>query len=301
MGALADGLASAFAPSSVLAVIAGVTLGYLVGVLPGLNRPTALAIAIPLTFYIPAVAAIAFLIGISKGSSTGGAVSAILLNTPGEASSAATCLDGYPMARGGRPRSALLVALYASVAGEFLATLLLIAIAAPLATIAIKISPVDLTAMIILALTAIAGLSGRSLLRGVISAALGVFAACIGTDVESGVPRMTLGFLELLDGVPLLAIAIGMLALSEMIVQMATPAASASGGISVMAGGAGDRLTREERRASIGATLRGTVIGSAVGILPGLGASVASFLSYASAQRASATPKRPTTPSFRRA
>ena len=120
MEAVIAGFGAALTPSNVGFVALGVLLGYVVGVLPGFNRPTALALAVPLTFYMGPVSGISFLIGISKGSATGGAVSAILLNTPGEASSAATCLDGYPLARKGRARSALLIALFASVCGDIL-------------------------------------------------------------------------------------------------------------------------------------------------------------------------------------
>src|SRR5687767_98536 len=133
MDVAVNGFLSVLTPVTLLFIAFGVALGYVIGVLPGLNRVTAIAVAIPVSFYLPAATAIAFLVGIAKGSASGGAVTAILLNTPGEPSSVATCLDGYPLARQGKGEKALKVALIASVFGDVLATLVLIGLAGPLA------------------------------------------------------------------------------------------------------------------------------------------------------------------------
>lgn len=287
---LIAGFAQALSPDSLAAVLGGVFIGYIVGVLPGLNRGTALAVTIPLTFYLSPVAAIGLLIGISKGSASGGAVTAIMINTPGEPASAATCLDGYPMARAGRARSALTIALVASVAGDMIATLVLILVAAPFAAVALRIGPMELTAIILFALTFIAGLSGGSLLKGLLSAALGMLVGCVGIDVESGETRLTFGFVELYDGVALSTVAIGMLALTEMLSQLAERSTPGHARQQVAIGA--DRVSAAEWRLVTPAILRGSAIGIAVGALPGIGASIASFLSYAATQRASKTPER---------
>ena len=214
------GFGDALAAEDVLFILLGVLLGYVIGVLPGLNRPAALAVAIPLSYYMTPLSAVAFLIGIAKpASGAGGATTAILINTPGEPNAAVTCLDGYPMAKAGKAIKALKVALYGSVFGDVVGTLALIMLAKPLADFALRIGPIEMTTIMLFALTLIAALAGNSLLRGLAAGAFGVLLATVGLDLESGTPRLTFGQVELLDGVPLLAVTIGMLALSEMIIQ----------------------------------------------------------------------------------
>ena len=291
MQAVYTGFLDALSLGGILGVVSGVFLGYLIGVLPGLNRSTALALSIPVTMYLSPVAALGFLIGTAKGSASGGAVTAILINTPGEPASAATCIDGYPMSRRGRPRSALRVAMFASFFGDIFGTLLLVGLAAPAASLALKIGPVELLAIFILALTFVSALSEGALVKGIISAALGVFIGCVGLDIESGLPRMTFGFVELYDGVPLAAVSIGMLALTEMIFQIAQPD-DESDAMQLQHAAPQDRLTGEETKNSLIAMLRGSVIGSFVGIVPGLGASIGSFMSYTMTKQASKSPER---------
>lgn len=270
-----------------LFVLAGILLGYVVGVLPGLNRPAALAMAVPLTYYMSPLAAVAFLIGIAKASGAGGATTAILINTPGEPNAAATALDGYPLARKGKAEKALKVALYASVAGDLLATLVLIVVAEPLARMALKVGPVELAALTLLALTFIAALSGRSLARGLAAGFLGVLVAMVGMDAETATPRLTFGLIELADGVPLMAITVGMLALTEMLIQAQELLAKREDGAAVEPVPSQDdrALTWPEMKSITPTTLTATGVGIIAGIIPGLGPTVASFLAYALAKR----------------
>lgn len=291
---IGQGFIDVFNLNTILWITVGVTLGYVLGALPGLGKATGVAVCIPLTFYLTPVAALGMLIGIAKGSGAGSAVSAILLNTPGEPSSAPTALDGYPLARQGKAQKALKMGLYASVLGDFFSTLALIALAAPMARYALLIGPVELCAILLFSLTFIGGLSGTSLIKGLIAAALGVFFATVGLETETFVPRLTFGLLELDDGIALVPMAIGMLAVAEMVAQagniktLDTEAAKISDSTTRE-----DRIvTREDWRRSLPAIGRGTIIGSVVGILPGLGASVGSFLSYGAARRASKTPEK---------
>lgn len=293
MTALFNGFADVFTAVNLLWIVLGVGTGYVVGVIPGLGKGTATAVAVPLTFYLPPVAAIAYLIGISKGSAAGSAVSAILLNAPGEPSSAPTAMDGYPLARQGKARKALKMGLFASVIGDVISTCLLILLAAPLARVAMLIGPVELTAILIFSLAFIGSLSGKSALKGLIAGVLGVLVSAVGMETETAVPRMTWGMLELWDGVPLIPMAIGMLAVAEMIVQASDRRSLEMERISLDAKDPeNDRITRAEWRASFPAIFRGTFIGSAIGILPGLGASVASFISYGATRRAATDPGR---------
>jgi len=287
MSAQLLGLGDALRVDVVLFVLAGVLLGYVVGVLPGLNRPAALAMAVPLTYYMSPLSAVAFLVGIAKASGAGGATTAILINTPGEPNAAATALDGYPLAKSGKAEKALKVALYASVAGDVLGTLVLIVVAEPLARLALRIGPVELAALTFLALTFIAALSGRSLARGLAAAFFGILVAMIGIDAETATPRLTFGLIELADGVPIMVVTVGMLALTEMLIQaqeyltqgpdksVEQPAATQT-----------DRtLSWPEIKSLTPTTLVSSGVGIVAGIVPGLGPTVASFLSYALAKR----------------
>jgi len=281
------GASDAIAPSALLAVLGGILLGYAVGVLPGLSRPAALAVAVPITYSMSPIAAIAFLVGVTKASAAGGATGAILLNTPGEPSSAATCFDGYPLAKKGEATRALKVALYASVFGDIVATVILILLAAPLASFALKMGPVEMTAVMIFALTFIAALSGASLSRGMISGVLGILLSTVGLDPESATPRMTFGNIELFDGIPLVAATVGMLAFAEMLVQAEAYAGRrrANAAEARMPEEREKRLFWRDMRRIAPTTVRSTGVGIAAGIIPGLGPTIGAFLSYAIAKK----------------
>jgi putative tricarboxylic transport membrane protein len=287
MSMMLEGIADALQPATVAFTLLGVLLGYVVGVLPGLNRPAALAIAIPLSYYMVPLSAIAFLVGIAKSSGAGGATTAILLNTPGEPNAAATCLDGYPMARAGKGEKALKIALYGSVIGDLLATIALIVMAPPLAIFALKIGPLEMTALMMLSLTFIAALSGSSLTRGLIAGIAGILVATVGLDIESATPRLTFGSIELFDGVPLLAVTVGMLALTEMLIQAEEflRSNSAAGDL-INVDNEQDRSLKWNEFAYVLPTiLKSSMIGVLIGLVPGLGPTVASFLSYAFAKK----------------
>ncbi len=282
-------LESAFAPGNLAWILFGVTLGYLVGALPGLGKGTATAVAIPLTFYLSPLAAIAFLVGIAKGSTAGSAVSAILLNTPGEPSSTPTAMAGYPLARAGKAQKALKMGLFASVIGDLFSTIVLILVAQELAEYALGIGPVELTGILAFSMVFIAGLSGRSMIKGLIAGLFGILVSCVGLEVETGSPRLTFGMIEVYDGLPLIPVAIGMLALSEMMIQIGQRRRLQEEADLLRGSGIReDRIvTLGDWRRSARAILRGCLIGTGVGILPGLGASVGSFLSYGAERRAS--------------
>ena len=275
-------------------IVLGVLIGYVVGALPGMNRVTAIALALPFTFTMSPAAAISFLIGINKGGAAGSAVSAILLNVPGEPSSVVTTYDGYPMTQQGKAQKALKIGLLASVAGDVFATVTLILLAQPIARFAIGLGPIELAAILIFAVTFIAAVSGASFFKALIAGLLGLLLSAPGIDKETGLPRLTFGMLELYDGIPLLAVAIGTLALSEILVQIdegwrgdhrypdlkiaeSTPE--------------GRSLTLAETAKLAPTILRGSIIGTLVGILPGVGATLASFLAYTFTRNSSRTPE----------
>jgi putative tricarboxylic transport membrane protein len=262
----------------------GLFIGYIVGVLPGLSRATAIALLVPITYKLPPLAGISFLIGVSKGGNTGSALTAILINVPGEPQSVVTALDGYPLAQQGKAQKALKLALIASVLGDFIATLVLVGLAQPLAALAVGIGPVELTAVLIFAITFIAAVSGHSFYKGLIAGFLGLLLAAPRLDMETGQPRLTFGFNDLADGVPLLAVAIGTLALSEMLVQIdkGWRGSYHHKGAEFMYGTPeNSRLSRQELFANMPTILRSTFVGICIGSIPGMGASLSSFLAYA--------------------
>jgi putative tricarboxylic transport membrane protein len=294
MDIILAGVAGAFEPINIAFIVLGVSLGIVVGAIPGMSAPMAIAIAVPLTYALNPVSAIAFLLGVHKGGEYGGAITSILINTPGEVSSALTALDGYPLARQGRPRKALMMSLYASVAGDVFADMVLIVSAAPLAILALQMGPAEILGVLIFSFAFISGLLGRSVFKGVFALSLGMLLATVGLDLETGGERLTFGILELQDGVPLVAITIGVLAFGEVLVQIEEyfrrGEAQHEARIELRSNG-DDHLGWHELKGCWRAILRGSVIGTGIGALPGLGASVAAFLAYGAERRASKTPE----------
>jgi putative tricarboxylic transport membrane protein len=296
MDVILAGVAGAFEPLNIAFIVLGVSLGILVGAIPGMSAPMAIAIGVPLTFSMNPVSAIAFLLGVHKGGEYGGAITSILINTPGEVSSALTALDGYPLAKQGKPRKALMMSLYASVAGDVFADMVLIVSAAPLAILALQMGPSEILGVLIFSFAFISSLLGRSMLKGLFALSLGMLMATVGLDIESGGERLTFGILDLQDGIPLVAIAIGVLAFGEVLVQIEeyfrNGAAEPEGERIKIGSAKDDHLSWSELKGCWRAIVRGSLIGTGIGALPGLGASVAAFLAYGSERRASKTPEQ---------
>jgi len=289
---LIAGFGAALTFYNLLFIAAGITLGIVIGVIPGLGSVTALAVLIPVTYYMSPLAAIAFLVGINKGGTSGGAIPAILLNSPGTPEAAATALDGYPMAKRGESHRALKFALYSSVTGDTISDLLLIVLVVPFAAIALQFGPLEYTAVLIFAFVLLAGISGDSPVKGLLAISIGVFLSTIGLDPVDGSQRMTFNEVNLYDGLPLISIAVGTLAMASVLGQI----------FDMWRGGekrlSGEDYSRIKTRLPIGEFFshwktigRSALIGSGVGMLPGLGVTLAAFLSYGTARRASKTPE----------
>lgn len=298
MDVILAGVADAFTPYNLMLMAAGVFTGILVGAIPGLNAPMAIAIAVPLTYSMDSLAGIAFLIGIMKGGTFGGSITAILLNTPGSPEATSTAFDGYPLARQGKGIKAMKMALFSSVFGDSFSDIILFTVAAPLALLALKMGPAEMTAVLLFSLTIIAGLSGRSLLRGLIAAVLGGFLSTVGLDIATAEPRLTFGFVELEDGIPIIPLTIGLLAFSEVLVQIERYIRADAHELRVIDAFAKD-VPRENKivlwsdwKKCFRTIMRSSLIGTGIGALPGIGAIVAGFLGYAAAKRASPHPER---------
>jgi len=284
------GLLDAISPVSLMYVFTGVAIGVMIGAIPGINGPMAIALFIPITYYLTPLTAIGFLVGLNKGAFFGGAISAVLLRTPGTPEAAATAWDGYPLTQQGKGEKALRMALYSSVAGDVISTGVLIAIAAPLAAVALFMGPAEIFALISLALTVIAGIGTNSICRGLIAAGLGLLAGMIGTEPVTALPRLTFDVYQLGGGLSLIPVAIGLLAFSEILIQLERFTGKDSGehAANVFSAKREDRmLSLKEFFANTRTLLRGSAIGIFVGAMPGLGAPVASFMSYDQAMKRS--------------
>ncbi len=290
---LVPALIDAVQPFTLLTVLVGVSAGVLMGAIPGINAPMAIALCIPLSYYMSPLAAIGFLVGLNKGAFYGGAISGVLLNTPGTPEAAATTWDGYPLCRQGKGEKALRMALYGSVSGDAFATVVLIVVAAPLAAVAMYMGPPEIFALICLAMTIIAGLGTKSLARGLIAAAFGFLVATVGTEPVSALPRLTFGIYQLERGISLIPVGIGMLAFAEIIVQLERHLKRGVAECTVVFSGKPEdrRLSWAEYRGTIKTILRSSLAGTAVGAMPGLGAPVASFFAYDRAKKSSKHPE----------
>ncbi len=287
------GFADALTLQNLLFVWAGIIIGQLVGAVPGIGPVMAMAIAIPFTFTFDPLPAIGFLMGVSKGGLVGGAIPAILINTPGTPDAAATTLDGYPMTQKGMPEKATKMALYASVTGDAFSDIVLITVAPFIAILALKMGPLEVFSLMVFAFSIIAALVGDSVAKGIASAGLGLLCATVGLDPENSTPRFIFGYFELYDGIPLVSMALGMLAVAEILKRMATIRGKIESAVILPKSRdkASKRVSFKEFWACKITILRGSVIGTVLGAIPGLDSSAASFLSYASAKQASKEPQ----------
>jgi putative tricarboxylic transport membrane protein len=274
---LALGFAAALTPAHLLACLAGALLGTLIGVLPGLGPVTTIALLLPFTFSLPPTAAIIMLAGIYYGAQYGGSITAILVNLPGEASSAITCVDGHAMARNGRAGLALAVAAISSFVGGTIGTLLIAALALPLASVAARFEAADYASLMVCGLVAAIVIAHGSVFKAMMMTAAGLLLGAIGTDVVTGQARFTMGIPELYDGIGFMPLAIGLFGLTEVIATLASPDHSVRTSARIDR----SRVETGETRRAAASTLRGTVIGSFLGVLPGGGPLIASFASYA--------------------
>ena len=205
---------------TLIAISLGTIVGLMIGAIPGLSATMGMALLSPFTFFVDPLVGIPFLIGLFKGGTFGGSVSAILIGTPGTAANAATLLDGYEMRKKGKAGDAILGALHASLVGDFFGTVALIFGAPALALIAIKFGPLEFFSLILFSLTMICYVSGPSLAKGVLAATMGLLFALIGTDPLGGTPRLTFGLLELQGGLNVIALVTGLFGITEVLIQI---------------------------------------------------------------------------------
>ena len=263
-------------------------LGTLIGVLPGIGPVPTIAMLLPITYALPPVSALIMLAGIYYGAQYGGSTTAILVNLPGEASSVVTCLDGYQMARQGRAGAALAVAAVGSFVAGCFATLLVAAFAPPLAEVALKFGPAEYFSLMVLGLIAAVVLASGSLVKAIAMIVLGLLLGIVGTDVNSGLPRFSFGIPELSDGIGFVVVAMGLFGFAEIIVNLEHTEKREVFTNRV----SGLWMKWKDIKEAVPAMLRGTALGSVLGILPGGGALLGAFASYTLEKKLAKDPSR---------
>ncbi|OZI64548.1 tripartite tricarboxylate transporter permease [Bordetella genomosp. 4] len=289
LGNLVLGLSTALAWNNLLWCVIGVALGTLIGVIPGVGTLATMSLLFPITYHLEPTAALIMLSGIWYGSTYGGSTASILLNLPGTPANAVTCLDGFPMAKQGRGGVALLMTTVASFVGASVGIVLLTLFSEPIANIAFKFGPAEYFAIMVLGLVAASVVSSGSAIKGITMVVGGVLLGLVGTDVNSGVSRFDFGFPELQDGVGIVALAMGLFGITEIIASINhVKAADSKMDVSMKS----MLPTRDEVKRSWGGMARGSGIGAWLGVLPGVGPTVAAYMAYAVEKRVSKKPER---------
>ncbi|MBB3147630.1 TctA family transporter [Phyllobacterium trifolii] len=280
------GFATAASPYNLLFCFIGVILGTLIGVLPGIGATATIAMLLPITFQLEPVSSLIMLAGIYYGAQYGGSTTAILINMPGESSSAVTAIDGYQMARKGRAGAALSIAAIGSFFAGTVSTILVAVFAPPLTAVALRFGSPEYFSLMIVGLVSSVALAHGSVVKALGMVVLGLLLGLVGTDIYTGTPRFNLGILELSDGLNFVALAVGVFGIAEILRNLENEHDR-----DVMIKKVTNLWpTRQDWKEMTAPILRGTVIGSALGILPGGGAILASFASYTVEKRISNTP-----------
>jgi len=282
-----QGFSVATLPINLLFAFIGCVLGTLIGVLPGLGPAAGTAILIPITFSMEPISAIIMLAAIYYGAMYGGTITSVLVNVPGEAASVITCFDGYQMAKQGRAGPALGIAAIGSFIGGSFATFALMVVALPLASFALRFGPPEVFALLVVGLSLVTGLAGRSLLAALVMTFFGLLLAMIGMDPVRGAPRFTFGIQDLYDGVGFIPVVMGLFGVGEILLSMEQPV------LEIIKTKLTDLWpSRKEWKVSVGAIGRGTIIGFFLGLIPGIGAIIPTFMAYVLEKKVSKHPEK---------
>jgi putative tricarboxylic transport membrane protein len=289
---LSYGITHFFTIPNLLAVLSGICVGVIVGALPGLTATMSVAIAVPFTFTMHPVTAICLLLGVYKGGTYGGSISAILISAPGTPAAAATVIDGYEMAKQGKAGKALNMAIYASVIADITSDLITILVCLPIATVAMKFGPPEFAMVILFSVTVIGMVSGRSVAKGIIAGFAGLLFSTVGLDPIMATPRFTFGTIIISQGLAFLPMLIGIYGGSEILVQIEDPGKDSRSFIKRSANVSDNRVSWQELKECFGSIIRAGAIGTFIGALPGIGSAVSAFVSYGWAKRKSKHPER---------
>lgn len=284
------GLQTAIEPVTLLYCFIGVFLGTLIGVIPGIGVLAAISLLLPVTYHLPTVPAIVMLAGVFYGSQYGNSITSILLNLPGTPSSAVTCLDGSPMAKNGQAGLALFTNVSASFMGSVFGILVLVLFAPAIAALGLEFGPPEYFAVMLLGLVAASTMGGGSIIKGLAMVTLGLLLGTVGIDINSGISRFSFGVPQLFDGINIVALAMGVFGVTEVI----NGAASKSRGVPYSQFRLHSLLPKTAKEVTVTGMpiLRGSCIGSFFGTLPGTGAGISSFIAYAMEKRMAKEPER---------
>jgi putative tricarboxylic transport membrane protein len=281
------GFSIALQPTNLVFALIGCILGTAIGVLPGIGPGAGTAMLIPITFVLDPTPAIIMLAAIYYGAMYGGTITSVLINTPGEAASAITCIEGYEMAKRGRAGAALSIAAIGSFIGGTIATMGLVFLALPLTNLALKFGPPEFFALMFMGLSLVTGLASKSLVKALISAGVGLMVAMVGIDPVMATPRYTFGVTELLNGFSLVPTVMGLFGISEIYLNVENEVRA------VFDTKVSNLMpTKQDLKDSIGPILRGTGIGFFLGLIPGVGAIIPTFASYVTEKRVSKHPEK---------
>lgn len=287
-----DGFGAVFALQPILGIIAGVLIGIIFGAIPGISAIMAIAIILPVTFFMDPIVGICMLLAVYKSGIYGGSISAILINTPGAAASFLTAVDGNALTKKGQAGKALDAALFSSVTGEAIATVVLILVAAPISLISLKAGPIEKLFLLIFAFTVIGSMAGESIAKGLISCGLGMLFAMVGMSNITGAVRFTFGVNELMAGFTFTPMLIGVLVMPEVInIARQRNKSQAALSIPKPEKPSDGRLSLKEYLSVFPTILKSTGIGTFIGALPGLGSSTAAFIAYGEAKRTTKKPQ----------
>jgi putative tricarboxylic transport membrane protein len=288
MDAIIQGFTMLFHVQNIFLIIGGVVIGVIVGALPGLSSPMAIALLLPFTIGLDPVAAISMMAALYCAGTFGGSITAILINAPGAPPAVATAFDGYPMAKKGQPGKALGLATIASVIGGIFSLIIFIFATPLLASIALKFGPVEYFGLAVFALSMLASMSGKSSIRNLIAGTIGVLLATIGVHLATGVERFDFGIEELSEGIHFVPVLIGLFAMSELLTQSQTLNAA----VERMSAKTLKLPTWKELKVLKWNIFRSSSLGTFIGILPAEGSTVAAMMGYNEAKRWSKTPEK---------
>jgi putative tricarboxylic transport membrane protein len=275
------GLSTALTPTNILMVCVGVFAGTFIGMLPGLGPISAIALMIPITYSFEPSSGLILMAGVYYGAIFGGSTSSILINAPGVAGTVATAFDGYPLARAGKAGKALAIAAYSSFAGGTIGAIFLLIAAPALAVVSLSFQSADYFALMVMGLTAVSAFAGKGqFLKAILMTILGVMLSTIGTDSSTGVSRFTFGQLDLVDGISFLLLAMATFALSEALMAVLKPSDASTAETAIQTSFGSLKVSKAEFKEIAPSIGRSSVLGFFIGVLPGAGATIASFLAY---------------------
>lgn len=289
--ALASALSQVLAPQSLLMMLIGVVLGFVVGILPGLGGAVTLALLLPFTFDMEPIPAFSLLLGMYVVTATTGDITSVLFGIPGEASSAAVVLDGYPLTRRGEAGRALGAVLTSSAAGAIIGVVVLVAAIPVIRPLILAIGPPEFFGLALLGLTFVVTLSARQLHKGLLMASLGILISLVGLDPSTGAPRYTFGSLHLWSGIGIVPVVVGLFGGAEVLqIMLRKQSVAKAGPPGAKVVGVGQGIRDTLRHWTL--VVRASAIGSAIGVVPGMGGSVAQFIAYGHAKQVSKDPEK---------